>query len=42
MGAGWDIGIGELSPGLIGMKADGGKEACGEPDGDGIINEWLM
>ena len=26
MGAGWDIGIGELPPGLIGMKADGGKK----------------
>ena len=42
MGAGWDIGIGELPPGLIGMKAYGGKETCGEPDGDGVINEWFI
>ena len=42
MGAGWDIGIGDLPPGLIGMKADGGKETCGKPNGDGVINEWFI
>ena len=38
MGAGWDIGTGELAPVPIGIKANGGKETCGEPDGDGVIN----
>ena len=28
-----------MPPGVIGMKADGGKETCGEPDSDGVINE---
>ena len=32
MGAGWDIATGELPHGLIGMKANGRKETCGEPD----------
>ena len=41
MGVGCVIGTssGELPGGLTVLKADGGKDTCGNTGGDGVINE---
>ena len=31
--------VGEFPEGLIGLKADGGKDTCGDPVGEGVIIE---